>query len=171
MTYTLAGDDADSFAIAPDTGQLTTRASLDYEQKSEYRTTVTATSATGKTASIAVTIRVINLDEPGTVSLTGGPPMVSAPLAATLTDPDGGVTDTSWTWERSADRTEWTTIADALASDYTPSDDDVDHHLRATAQYADAQGTGKQAISRNRRRRWPRLPVSRASSGLLATSQ
>ena len=52
VTYTLTGADAGSFEIVPETGQLKTVAALDYEQKSEYRATVTATSGTGKTGMV-----------------------------------------------------------------------------------------------------------------------
>ena len=147
VAYTLAGEDVAAFEIVPATGQLKTREALDYELKSEYVVTVTATSETGESASIAIMIRVINLDEPGTVSLPSGAPMVSVELAASLSDPDGGVTDVSWTWEKSADRITWTVIDDAVASTYTPDEGDVGDYLRVTAGYADAQGTGKVAVA------------------------
>ena len=43
LTYTL-GDtpDDDAFAIVPTTGQLQTKAALDYETKTDYEVTVTA---------------------------------------------------------------------------------------------------------------------------------
>ena len=43
LTYTLGGDDAASFDIDSMTGQLKTNAALDYETKSSYSVTVTAT--------------------------------------------------------------------------------------------------------------------------------
>ena len=42
-TYTLGGTDAASFDIAESTGQLQTKAPLDYETKDSYTVTVTAT--------------------------------------------------------------------------------------------------------------------------------
>ncbi len=66
--------------------------------------------------------------------------------AASLSDPDGGVADVSWSWERSDDQTTWTVIDGASDSTYTPVRDDVGHHLRATASYTDAQGPDKQAM-------------------------
>ena len=36
-------------------------------------------------------MRVTNVDEPGTVSLSSSAPQVGSPLTAALSDPDGGV--------------------------------------------------------------------------------
>ena len=62
VTYTLGGTDAASFDIVPATGQLQTKAALDYETRSSYEVTVTATDS-GGTTDIAVTINVINVIE------------------------------------------------------------------------------------------------------------
>ena len=43
LTYTLSGADAGQFHIVPATGQILTLEKLDYETKSEYNVTVTAT--------------------------------------------------------------------------------------------------------------------------------
>ena len=48
-----------------------------------------------------------------------------------------------WTWERSAGRNRWVTIAGATASSYTPVDADSGEYLRITATYGDDHGTGK----------------------------
>ena len=62
LTYTLSGTDASSFSIVGGTGQLQTSASLDYETKTTYNITITASDGS-LTDSIAVTIQVINVDE------------------------------------------------------------------------------------------------------------
>ncbi len=64
LTYTL-GTTADDghFAIDSATGQLRTKGALDYEGKSSYSVTVTATDGGGLSASIAVTINVTNVNE------------------------------------------------------------------------------------------------------------
>ena len=62
VTYTLGGTDAASFDIDAATGQLETRAALDYETRSSYEVTVTATDSDG-TTDIAVTINVTNVIE------------------------------------------------------------------------------------------------------------
>ena len=65
LTYVLGGMDAASFTIDGD-GQIMTNTMLDYETKSEYSVTVTATDEEGESAMIYVTIMVTNegLDTP-----------------------------------------------------------------------------------------------------------
>ena len=68
MTYTLGGTDAASFDIVAATGQLQTEAALDYETKSSYEVTVTATDADGATDT-TVAIEVTNIVE--LITITG----------------------------------------------------------------------------------------------------
>ena len=63
LTYTLGGTDAASFNIVRTTGQLQTKADLDYETKASYAVTVTATDAAGLSDSIDVAITVADVDE------------------------------------------------------------------------------------------------------------
>ena len=63
LTYTLGGMDMASFGIEPGTGQLMTKAKLDYEAKKTYMVTVTATDPNGEMASVDVTIMVTDVDE------------------------------------------------------------------------------------------------------------
>ena len=56
LTYTLSGTDAASFAIVAASGQLQTKVALDYETKSRYSVTVTATDPSGASDTITVTI-------------------------------------------------------------------------------------------------------------------
>ena len=66
LTYTLSGADAASFAINAGTGQLMTKAALDYEAKDTYVVIVTVddgSKASNDTDSITVTIEVKDLDE------------------------------------------------------------------------------------------------------------
>ena len=81
LTYTLSGADAGLFHIVPATGQILTLEKLDYETKSEYNVTVTATDtghpSTGAdrlSDSIEITIEVTNVDEvpvPKIINVTG----------------------------------------------------------------------------------------------------
>ena len=73
VTYTLGGTDAASFDIVAETGQLQTKAALDYETRSSYEVTVTATDADGSVTS-TVAIEVTNVIELTTFS---GPTMVT----------------------------------------------------------------------------------------------
>ena len=63
LTYTLSGTDAASFDIDQATGQLKTKADLDYETKASYAVTVTATDGDTASDSIDVTITVTDVDE------------------------------------------------------------------------------------------------------------
>ena len=63
LTYTLGGTDMASFAIDPATGQLMTRAALDFETKASYTVDVTAMDDAGESDTIAVTINVTNVNE------------------------------------------------------------------------------------------------------------
>ena len=63
LTYALSGTDAASFDIGMSTGQLMTKAALDYETKMSYMVTVTATDGDGESDSIEVTINVTDVEE------------------------------------------------------------------------------------------------------------
>ena len=78
LTYTLGGPDAKSFEIDNTTGQLKTRANLDYETKDTYTVTVTVSDG-GLTVTITVIIIIIDLDDQESPVLT----LVSQPLTET----------------------------------------------------------------------------------------
>ena len=63
LTYALGGTDQDHFAIDSATGQLQTQGALDYEGRSSYSVTVTATDGGGLAASITVTVGVTDVAE------------------------------------------------------------------------------------------------------------
>ena len=97
LTYGLSGPDARSFDIDTATGQLMTKADLDYETKSSYMVTVTS-NAGRYTASIMVTITVTDVNEaPEFVGATAEVMVaentaagenIGAPVAATDADDD-----------------------------------------------------------------------------------
>ena len=74
LLYTLAGADEGSFGIVRSTGQLKTKAKLDYETKNEYMVMVTATDPSGASDSIMVTIMVTDGPDGATITLGPGPP-------------------------------------------------------------------------------------------------
>ena len=152
LAYTLGGDDAASFTIDAATGQISVGAGLelDFETESSYTVEVTATDSDGHNPTITVTIEVVNVDEPGTVSLDASQPRPGSALGAELADPDGDISGLTWTWETSAVAGTWaagagTATADGLASAYTPATADVGKQLRATASYTDGHGAAKTA--------------------------
>ena len=114
LTYTLGGADAAAFGLDDTTGQLKTKAPLDYETRTAYAVTVTVRDGAGGEATIAVTITVT--DE------VDAPPAPATPA----TTPD--VTHVALTWDavpgasryrvevRAADADTWTTVTDTLTA-------------------------------------------------------
>ena len=90
-------------------------------------------------------ITVSNAQEPGTVTLDPSYPSVGVEIAATLTDPDGGLSAQTWIWERSLNQAGDWTATGGTASAYTPVDADLAHYLRATVTYTDDLASGQQA--------------------------
>ena len=72
LIYTLGGEDARSFGISRNDGQLRTRASLNYEEKNSYTVVVTATDPFGAADSIQVTINVTDEDDPAVITVIPG---------------------------------------------------------------------------------------------------
>ena len=144
-TYSLSGTDASSFDIDSRTYQLTVKDPLDYETKSVYQLSVRVNDNLNVGDEVDVTVTVNNVDEAGTVSVSSERPKVGAALAASLSDPDGSLSNTSWQWARSSDGSNWSDISGANSDVYTPVADDVGSYLRATVSYADRYGPGKSA--------------------------
>ena len=144
LSYFLSGTDAAAFEINSSSGQLRTRAVLDYEVQRTYAVDVTATDPSGGFGEVTVTISVGNVQEAGTVALLPLQPVVGIKLTATLADPDGRVSVSSWSWERSPDRAAWTPVSGAMAY-YTPVAADVGAYLRATVTYEDGADAGQSA--------------------------
>ena len=69
ITYSLSGTDAGSFSLDNTSGQLMTRAALDYEMKRIYVLTITASDGT-LTDTISVIIRVIEVADTDFVSVS-----------------------------------------------------------------------------------------------------
>ena len=153
LTYTLGGPNAGSFDLVASSGQLQTGASLDYETRSSYTVTVGVRDSKDvegeadrrRDDSIGVTVLVTNMDEPGEVTLSAPRPRVGRRLGAALVDPDGGVADLTWQWERSADRTAWKAIDGATTAAYTPIAADEGQYLRVVISYTDTHGGAKTA--------------------------
>ncbi len=153
LTYSLDVTSRATFDIVATTGQLQTKAPLDYETTPSYSVTVIATDPSGAADTITVTITVNNLDEAGAVTLSSTQPLEGTPLTATLDDPDDVLGGETWSWARSPNGTSsWTPISGATTDSYTPVAADLNLYLRVTASYTDEEGAGKsaQAVSANR---------------------
>ena len=79
LTYTLGGTDMASFGIDIATGQLVTKAKLDYEARDTYMVTVTATDPSGLSDSVDVTIKVTDENEAPMIST--GPSIVGPAMS------------------------------------------------------------------------------------------
>ena len=145
LTYSLDSAGRSSFGIVSTSGQLRTRASLDYETRTSYTVTVTATNAARLSDSITVTISVTNEEEPGTVTLSQQP-TVGTSLMATLRDPDGSISGESWVWSRADTRSgTYAPISGATSKSYTPADGDLGKYLKIAVSYTDGHGANKTA--------------------------
>ena len=145
LTYTLGGTDAASFDIDSSTGQIRTKAGVtyDYEVKSSYAVTVTATTGPTKdSASIPVTVNVTDVDEK---PATPDAPTVSAPggstttLLATWTAPDlnGGPPltgyDVQYRQGTSGAWTDWPHTGTATTTTITQLAGGTDYQVRVRA--------------------------------------
>ena len=160
LTYSLRGPDAAHFLVSPWTGSVLVWTDLDYETQATYSVTVEVRDSrdlvghfdTSADAMLKVSIMLTNEEELGMLTLSPKQPQVGTQLTATLTDPDGGITGQSWSWERSQNGSDWSPIANAAARRYTPVQADLNHYLRVTVQYSDGHDSGKrlQQVSNHR---------------------
>ena len=67
-----------------------------------YEVTVQATDSVGRTGTKDVTVKVDNIEEDGTVTLSPTQHRVGVEITAMLEDPDGGVYGKMWQWYASA---------------------------------------------------------------------
>ena len=159
MTYSVSGTDAakfnNVFNFNTSTGEITVKsgATIDYESSDKsYSITVSVTDgedATGAAespattdATTSVSIEVINIDEPGTVTLSTSAPRVGSELTASLSDPDDDVMIYTVQWSRSP-------TADGMFLDiplnprnmsnptYTPTVADQSNYLKVTMFYVE----------------------------------
>ena len=164
-TYSVTGADSDVLAFdGNDVLVFIAGHEPDYEERSSYSITIVARSGEGPrrlSATLDVTIEVVDGEDAGEVALSQREPQIGRAVHATVSDPDGGVRVSRWTWERSEKITVadegtpsaecrddpgtpgigvvggWTPIGGASSPVYTPKQADVGKCLRATATYSD----------------------------------
>ena len=133
LTWSLSGTDSDDFTISS-SGALAFSSLPDFERPTDfgrnnvYQFTLQvsdAKSATGDPdpaidATLDVTVTVTNVGEVGEITVSPGPARVGVGLTASLSDPDGGVTNLTWQWQISANGASWSDIAGATSARYTP---------------------------------------------------
>ena len=156
VVWSLAtGGDMEDFSI--ENGVLRFKSSPDFENPGDtgtdntYDVTVRASDGGDvTTATEDVTVRVTNVEEPGTITLSTLQPQVDVAIMATLTDPDnignGNVGSITWQWYRgNTPIAGGTNGAGAVTSMYTPAAGDVGSVLSAKAMYDDDEGDDKTA--------------------------
>ena len=121
----------------------------DANKDNAYKVKVVARDDAGNRSETDVTVTVTNSNEDGKIKLSSIQPAVGTELMATVTDPDGGVTNVSWQWQSAPTRAgSWDDIDDATSATYTPTagdpadkDDtgDIGNYLRVAVTYNDAQ--------------------------------
>ena len=157
LKWSLSGRDAGKFAIGNrngngngvrDRGKLSFRESPDYEDPTDsgrdnvYNLTVTVTDRGGNTATRDVTVTVTNEDEEGWFTLSSLNPRVGVKITPDLTDPDGHITNETWTWELAS-------IPQSPSPTYTPKNANVNDTLRVRVEYDDGTGGRKCLPSNN----------------------
>ena len=148
LVYTIENAQTSPFTVVRATGQLRVGQPLDYEAKSSYTVKVIVTDPEGATDTITVTINVNNVEEAGSVSMSWTRPQAGTAITATLTDPDGSISGTTWQWASSSSQYgNYASLSGngANRATYTPAAGDVGNYLKVTASYDDGKGSGKSA--------------------------
>ena len=144
LTWTVSSDD---FWISQ-RGQLHFRSPPSFEQRTDYTVTITATDddeTTPLSGSLSVTVTVTDAEEDGTVTIEPPRGWDGTTFTAGLDDDDGGITNETWQWQRSSNRSNWEDISGAISYSYLATADDVGRYLRVTVTYEDNRGSGKEA--------------------------
>ena len=170
----LDGDDAGMFTFRYDGATadpnndavLAFKAKPDFENPADqdedniYEVTLQADDGNSSPGTLDVTVKVTNVEEDGTVTLSHQQPLIGQVLTAMVEDsdggfgPNGGLTRVEWMWERSvtvdaegvqdcsadlpsANDTEWRTIPRVSVPNFTPRAIDEGCLLQVTATYLD----------------------------------
>ena len=155
ITWSVVGGDAGalSFSGSGSPRSLYFYQAPDYElDPRSYAVTIKAEDATGLSATLAVSVSVRDVDEsppppmdlpgedPGSVFLNPLQPREGEAVTATLSDPDGGITGTQWTWQSGG-----TTVS--TTDRYEPMAGDVGQVLQVQVSYQDGEGSNTDQAS------------------------
>ena len=188
LRWSLTGNDKDSFVLCNpgvdsscsvenvasnnatvSTVELRLKELPDYEKptnsSNSFRVTVNVTDTTKDsplTDSQAVVVSIVNVDEPGSVTMSHIQPQEQTSIRAVLTETDGRLGSVRYTWATSSapasPSDQWSDVGTGVtyrapyaATTTTP------YYLRVTATYADGHGSGKseEFVSVNQVRRRP----------------
>ena len=151
LTWTLTGADASAFRLDHDaTGTTSTlhfQDTPDFETQQTYAVDVVVTDDASLSATVAVEVTVVNVDELGTVVLSTTQSRVGEPITATLADPDDRVTNVLWIWLQDGTASEEVGTLEGLSSTFTATQVMAGTRLQARAYYEDGHGINKSAES------------------------
>ena len=140
VNYSLSGTDAANFVINPSSGEISLApdTSPDFEAKSTYVLNVVAT--------VNVTVQVENVSEMGSLHISPHEPGAGETITATLSDPDGQVSNVSWQWGRS-NAQGWNAITGANQSSYVTTSADIGYKITAQVTYDDPTSSGNRLVA------------------------
>ena len=143
LDWSLTGDDDTAFRLEAGSSELSQtlhfHRSPNYEAKRSYEVTV-GVRAGSVSKSRTVEVAIGNVDEPGTVTLSSGGPYVGDHVTATLTDPDQGIREETWSW-----RSVGAGTRSVESYPYTVPVSDFGKILKASVGYTDNHGPDKSA--------------------------
>ena len=150
LTYSLVGQDEDSFDIDPSTGQLLTKAALDHENSSQRTliVTVTVTDPSDVSDMVNVVVMVSDVDEPlpapAAPTVTSGSDSTSLEVHWDAPDVTGREPITDYDAEyKKATETDYTEASHS-GTDTTASISQLDagtvYHVRVRAENAEGKG-------------------------------
>ena len=157
LEWSLGGTDARAFRLDGSglTRTLHFNSPPNFEVKQTYAVNIRVSDGTetgSGSAVVSVTVSVTNVEEAGTITLSSTQPRVGEAITATLSDPDGAVTNLRWSWlyRRDGTSTEEEAVSGAngsLSATFRPSSVLVGIRLQARALYGDGHGPNKSAQS------------------------
>ena len=142
--WKVSGADSGSFEISDDGELAFGEGKPDYDNpadstmENEYVVSVVAVDSDGNEGTTMVTVTVTNEEEPGSVSFDLEQPGVGIEVTASAMDDDSADDTSAATWQWSSSDTEdgeYTDIDGETNAAITPSADEADMWLRATATY------------------------------------
>ena len=160
--YVLGGPDAGAFTSETSLSQpgasiiLQVFTALDYETKQSYSLVLSVTDREDEDGNpqtnhtvddtVQITVNVLNVEEPGRLVINPVSLEQGINATASLTDPDGSLSNINWQWSRSDSGTgPFSDITEENGPNYVPVLPDKNKFLKISVSYTDGQGPGKSA--------------------------
>ena len=157
--YVLGGPDAAAFTSETSLSQpganiiLQVFTALDYETKQSYSLVLSITDREDEDGNpqtnhtvddtVQITVNVLNVEEPGRLVINPVSLEQGINATASLTDPDGSLSNINWQWSRSDSGTgPFSDITEENGPNYVPVLPDKNKFLRIRVSYDDGYSTG-----------------------------